>query len=123
MVGPLPHDLRATVSAMAYVLRFVQEYAVGQRERFLELEARFAEMERRRPDWPRGRRLQILAGAEPTNALIWECTFPTLEELHAALARIEADPEHAALFAEQAPLIVRARTEILEVLDLEGGAR
>jgi hypothetical protein len=103
---------------VSYVLRFVQEYAVGERERFMELEARFAEMERRREDFPTGRRLQPYAGAEPTNALIWECGFDTLGELHAALERIEADPEHADLFAQQAPCITRARTEIYQTLDL-----
>ena len=103
---------------MAYVLRFVQEYAVDERERFMELERRFAEMERRREDWPTGRRLEPYAGAEPTNALIWECAFDTLAELHAALERIESDPEHAELFAQQAPCITRARTEIYQTLDL-----
>lgn len=102
---------------MAFVLRFVQEYAVGERGRFMELEARFAAMERRRDDWPTGRRSQVHAGGEPTNALIWECVFPTLAELHAALDRIASDPEHDELFAQQAPFIMRARTEILETLD------
>ena len=103
---------------MAYVLRFVQEYAVDEPERFMELERRFAEMEQRREDWPTGRRLEPYAGAEPTNALIWECAFDTLGDLHAALDRIEADPEHADLFADQAPCITRARTEIYRTLDL-----
>jgi hypothetical protein len=103
---------------MTYVLRFVQEYAVADREAFMALEARFAEMERRRDDWPTGRRLQTYAGAEPTNALIWEASFDSLAEAQDALALIEGDEEHAALFAQQAPFITRARTEILEVLDL-----
>ena len=103
---------------MAFVLRFVQEYAVAERERFMALEARFAEMERRRDDWPTGRRLEVHAGPDPTNALIWEAEFATLAELNAALERIEADPEHADLFAQQAPCITRARTEIYETLDL-----
>lgn len=103
---------------MPFVLRFVQEYAAAERTRFLELEARFAEMERRREDWPTGRRLQTFAGAEASNALIWECRFDTLAELHAALERIATDPEHDELFAQQAPFITRARTEILETLDL-----
>jgi hypothetical protein len=103
---------------MAYVLRFVQEYRAGDRERFMELEARFAEMERRRPDWPHGRRLERAAGGEVTNALIWECGFASLAEVEEALRRIAADPEHEALFRHQAPFITRARTEILQTLDL-----
>jgi hypothetical protein len=103
---------------MTFVLRFVQEYVVAERAAFLELETRFAEMERRRPDWPQGRRLQPYAGADVTNALVWETTVASLAEAEAALAQIEGDEEHAALFAQQAPFITRARTEILEVLDL-----
>ena len=103
---------------MSYVLRFVQEYRVDDRAAFMDLEARFAEMERRRDDWPTGRRLQTHAGAEPTNALIWEATFHTLADAEAALAAVDDDPEHAELFEQQAPFITRARTEILEVLDL-----
>jgi hypothetical protein len=102
---------------VAYVLRLVQEYAVGESEAFMELESRFAEMERRRPDWPQGRRLRTLAGAEATNALIWEATFPSLADVRAALERIDADEEHGALFRRQAPYITRARTDILEVLE------
>lgn len=101
-----------------FVLRFVQEYPVGDREVFMELEARFAEMERRRPDLPRGRRLQAYAGREPTNALIWESSFPTLGDAVAALERIAADDEHEVLFRQQAPLITRACTEIYETLEL-----
>jgi hypothetical protein len=101
-----------------FVVRTVQEYPVGDREPFMELEARFAEMERRRTDWPQGRRLQVFAGGEPTNALIWESTFPTLEAALAALDLIATDDEHAALFRQQAPLITRARTEIYETVVL-----
>lgn len=100
-----------------FVLRFIQDYAIGDHEAFMELEARFAEMERRRPDWPRGRRLQAYAG-EPSNALIWESTFPTLADALAAVEQITADEEHEVLFHQQAPLITRARTEIYETLEL-----
>jgi hypothetical protein len=101
-----------------FVLRFVQEYTLGDREAFLELEARFAEMERRRSDWPQGRRMQPYAAGEPTNALIWEATFPTLTDALSALDRIESDDEHGVLFRDQARLITRARTEIYETLEL-----
>lgn len=101
-----------------FVLRFIQDYAIGDHEAFMELEARFAEMERRRPDWPRGRRMQAYAGGEPNNALIWESTFFTLADAFAAIERMAADEEHEVLFRQQAPLITRARTEIYETLEL-----
>ena len=115
MVGALPRDLRA--ADVTYVVRFVQEYAPADRDAFLELEARFAEMERRRDDWPSGVRMQPYAGSEPTHALVWESSFATLAEALEAIGRIESDAEHEALFREQAPLITRARTEIYEVLE------
>jgi hypothetical protein len=103
---------------MAFVLRFVQEYRVDERDTFMDLEARFAEMERRRDGWPVGRRLRPYAGGLPTHTLIWEHEFPTLADAQAALATIEADREHEDLFRRQAPAIVSARTEIYETLEL-----
>jgi hypothetical protein len=103
---------------VTFVVRFVQEYAPAERGAFLQLEARFAELERRRQDWPRGRRMQPYAGAESTHSLVWEASFPTLVEALEAIDRIAADEEHEILFREQAPLMTRARTEIYEVLDL-----
>jgi hypothetical protein len=103
---------------VSFVVRFVQEYAPGDRAEFLELEARFAEMERRRDDWPAGTRMQPFAGPEPTHTLVWESTFATLADALEALERVAADDEHELLFAPQARLITRSRTEIYEVLDL-----
>ncbi|MGE5227834.1 MAG: hypothetical protein ACM3OO_13245 [Planctomycetaceae bacterium] len=103
---------------MAFVLRFVQEYAASERDTFMDLEARFAEMERRREGWPVGRRLQPYAGALPTHTLIWEHGFPSLAAAEEALALIARDPEHAELFRRQAPTITSARTEIYETLEL-----
>ena len=102
---------------MTYILRFVQRYAVADRARFMALEAQFAALERRRPDLPQGRRSQPYAGREPSCTLIWECEFPTLAAVHDALARLSADPEHEALFQQQASYMAEAFTEIYEVLD------
>lgn len=104
---------------MAYILRFVQGYAVADRERFMALEEEFAAMEERREDWPKGRRYQAYAAREPTNALIWEHEFSTLAEAEEALQRIGTDPEHEELFRRQAPYITRAHTEIFETLEFE----
>lgn len=103
---------------MAYVLRFVQHYRLVDRAVFLQLESRFAALERRRDDFPKGRRLQPYAGREPTCTLIWESEFPSLAKAQEALAQIEADAEHEKLFREQAPYMTDAYTEINEVLDL-----
>ncbi|HSB17745.1 MAG TPA: hypothetical protein VLE22_25075, partial [Bryobacteraceae bacterium] len=101
---------------MAYVLRFVQRFRVSEQAAFLELENQFAELERRSEGWPRGRRMRPLSGREPGNTLIWECEFPTLEDVHAAIRTMDASPDHARLFAMQSPMMLDAWTEIHEVL-------
>ncbi len=103
---------------MAVVLRFVQRYLPKDRDAFLSLEAQFASMERSRPELPQGRRRQPLSGNRSSNTLIWECEFETLREAESALARLSADPQHEALYRQQAPFIADAVTEFDEVLDL-----
>lgn len=103
---------------MAYMLRFVQRYRIADQDAFLELERRFAELERATPGAARGRRMRPLSGREPGHTLIWECEFPTLAEVHAALDGLAGSPEHSRLFALQSPLMQDAYTEIYEILDL-----
>ncbi len=103
---------------MSYILRFVQRYRPADRAEFLRLEAKFAAMEKRRPEFPKGRRCQPYAGKEPTNTLIWECTFPTLPAAQEGLAKIESDPEHGELYRQQVPYFLDAYTEIYEVLEM-----
>ncbi len=102
---------------MAYILRFVQRYRPADRARFMALEAQFAALEKRRPDLPQGRRSQPFAGREQTCTLVWECEFPTLAAAQDALVRLDADPEHEALFQQQAPYMTEAYTEVYEVLE------
>ncbi len=102
---------------MPYILRFVQRYQPEQRAQFMELEAKFAALEQRRSDFPKGRRSQPYAGREPSNTLLWECEFPSLAEAQAALALIASDPEHETLFRQQVPYMRELYTEINEVLE------
>ncbi len=102
---------------MAYKLRFVQRYRPADRAAFMKLEAQFVALEKRRADFPRGRRWQTYAGREPTNTLIWEAEFPTLAAAQQALALLEADPEHGKLLQQQVPYFQDAYTEIYEELD------
>ena len=103
---------------MAYVLRFVQHYRPADRTVFMELESQFVALERRRNDFPKGRRLQPYAGREPSCTLIWESEFRTLAQAQEALALIEGDAEHEKLFRQQVPYMTDAYTEIDQVLDL-----
>jgi len=101
---------------MAYVLRFVQRFRVSEQEAFLELERRFAELERK-TGAPQGRRMRPVSGREPGHTLIWECELPTLAQVHSALDGLAADAEHSRLFALQSPMMLEAYTEIYELLD------
>ena len=101
---------------MSIRMRIIQRYDITKEKEFLALERQFMELERRRPDFPKGVRLKPLAATEPTNTLIWEGTFPTLDAAKRVLEFFSGDAEHEALFARQLPLFVEQRIEFYEVL-------
>lgn len=82
---------------MAFKLRFVQRFRAENEEAFLDLEKQFAELEATNPAFPEGRRYRPYIGREPTNTLIWECEFPSMEKVTEALQAIEGSSEHDAL--------------------------
>jgi len=103
---------------MAYLLRFTQQYQAAHHEEVIKLEAQFKEIERQDPEFPQGRRYQPFASGEATHTLIWECEFPSLAAVQRALEKIESDPAHTKLFAEQSVFFTGMRTEIFKMLDL-----
>lgn len=103
---------------MSYLLRFVQTFEPSAAQAFFELEAEFKELERRSPQFPQGRRSQMLSEDEPTNVLIWEGEFSSLQDVEDALKKLADNPTHTALFEKQLLLIVEMRTEIYKVLEL-----
>jgi hypothetical protein len=103
---------------MAYMLRFVQQFNPADERVFMDLEKKFAALERQAEGFPRGRRYQPYSGREPRHTLVWQCEFSTLESLNQALARLAASEEHDRLFAEVAPTMINSYTEIYEVLDM-----
>jgi hypothetical protein len=66
---------------MPYVLRFVQRYRPADEKAFLSLEAKFAALERKHRDFPKGRRFRPYAGRESVHTLVWECEFEIYEVL------------------------------------------
>ena len=95
-----------------YKLRLVQEIKKEYQDRFLELEREFVALEERDPTMPRGRRYLPVTGKEPTNTLIWEAEYETLEEAVRMLAVMEQNEEHTALLAEQIGCMRRTWTEL-----------
>lgn len=105
---------------MAYLLRFVQRIDQAHRAEFLAIERQFERFEQAH-GMPRGRRYLPVSGAQPTNTLIWECEFGTLELVTQQLAAMQAHPEHERLLAMQLPFMQESYTEIYEVFSDETG--
>jgi len=95
-----------------FKLVFIQEYGQAHQQEFLQLEEEFVRLEREHPQMPQGRRFLPYASGEPSNTLIWECWFETMEELAAARRLLDTDEVHETLYRRQLPFFVRSRTEI-----------
>ena len=102
---------------MSVTLRVVQNYDIGHEKEFLELERSFAELERRRPDYVKGKRTKPISGPEAANTLIWEGEFPNLKAAGDWLDFVSKDAEHDKLFARQQPFFNSVRIEFYENLD------
>lgn len=102
---------------MSVTLRILQQYDVRNERAFLELEKKFAQLEARRPDYPKGRRMKPISGLLPCNTLVWECVFPDIETARQALTFFEGDPAHEKLFSKQVAFFENVRIEFYENLD------
>lgn len=98
---------------MRYRLRFVQKFEKKHQEAFLHLEKKFIELEKQVPGFPRGQRFLTVSGKEPSNVLIWESDFDSMEETLQALHTIESNSLHDDLLAEQITYMSDTYTEIL----------
>jgi hypothetical protein len=102
---------------MSVTMRIIQQFDAPNENAFMELERKFAELEKSRKDFPKGTRLQPISAAEPCNTLIWQCEFPTIEAAHATLAFFNGDAAHEKLLAKQLPFFRQVRIEFLKHLD------
>ena len=102
---------------MTYILRFVQQFEPGNANAYLELEKQFKDIERVNPSFPKAKRYQPVSGAEPSNSLVWESEFESLQAIEAALKVIADDPTHTELYGKQSKFITSARTEIYKIVD------
>jgi hypothetical protein len=102
---------------VAYLLRFVQKFRESDQTAFLELEKKFIELEKTAAEFPKGKRYLPYAGREPSNVLIWESEFPTLQAVQDALDLLERDPRHEALFQQQVQFFVESHVEIYRTLE------
>jgi hypothetical protein len=102
---------------MSYKLRFVQHFKLDKTKEFLAIEKQFADLEQQSPEFPKGKRYLSVTGQEPSNTLIWECEFETLEAAQNALAFLLTDTRHEALFQTQSEFILDSFTEIYKPFD------
>lgn len=102
---------------MPYKLRFVQLFDKGASKRFLELEQSFIALEKKTPELKCGRRFVSVTGREPTNTLVWEADYDTIEAAVQALQAIESNPEHDLLLDEQVQFMRDAYVEIYRELE------
>ena len=102
---------------MSITMRVIQRFDFKQGEDFMALEKKFAEMEARREDFRKGRRIQPIAAAEARNTLIGECEFPDLASAQKALDFASGDAEHDVLFKQQQPFFEAVKMEFFRNLD------
>jgi hypothetical protein len=101
---------------MSITMRVIQRFDFKHEEDFMALERKFAELEAARDDFPKGRRMQPIAGAEWRNTLIWECEFPDLDSAQKALDFFAGDAEHDVLFRQQRPFFEGVKIEFFRNL-------
>ena len=102
---------------MAVVMRIIQRFDATRETDFFAVERQFAELEARRPDYPKGTRLQPIAAAEPCNTLVWECEFADIQSAHDALDFFHGDAAHEELLAQQLPYFRDVRIEFYQKLE------
>jgi len=86
---------------MSFKLRIVQNFDKRDSVSFLELERKFVEMEKTSQSITAGRRFIPVIGKEPSNTMVWEADFPSMEAVLEALKTMEDSDEHDKLLSEQ----------------------
>jgi hypothetical protein len=82
----------------------MQQFDATKENEFMEFEKKFAELERSRPDFPKGRRLQ--------------CEFPTIQKAYEALDFFSGDSSHEKLLKGQLPFFKQVRIEFYKNLEM-----
>jgi hypothetical protein len=102
---------------MGIVMRIIQQFNPEHENDFMILEKKFYELEKSRPDFPKGKRMQPISAHEPINTLIWQYEFTDLETAYKTLNFFKGDDQHELLFKEQIPFIKEVKIEFFKTLD------
>ena len=102
---------------MSITMRIMQQFDATHENEFMDLEKKFAELERERPDYPKGKRMQPISASEPCNTLIWQYEFPDIESAYQVLDFFSGDDAHETLFKQQLPYFKQVKIEFYKNLD------
>lgn len=102
---------------MSVTMRIMQQFDATAENEFMRLEKKFAELESKRPDFPKGKRMQPIAASEPCNTLIWQCEFPDIKAAYETLDFFNGDASHEELLKDQLPFFKQVRIEFYKNLD------
>jgi hypothetical protein len=102
---------------MGVIMRIIQQFDPCHEPEFMALEQKFDELEKKRPDFPRGKRMQPISGGEPGNTLIWQYEFPDIETAYKTLNFFSGDESHEILFRQQVAYLKEVRIEFYRTLD------
>jgi hypothetical protein len=97
-------------------MRFVQYFDKCDSKAFLDLEQEFIRLEEKTPEFKCGKRFIPIIGREPTNTMIWEAEYDSMEEAVAALKLIEENTEHDVLLDKQIKYMRDTYVEIYKEL-------
>ena len=102
---------------MGIVMRIIQQFDPSHENEFMILEKKFDELEKKRPDFPKGKRMQPVSAAEPINTLIWQYEFPDIETAYKTLDFFSGDAGHEELFRQQVIYMKQAKIEFYKTID------
>lgn len=102
---------------MGIVMRILQQFEPNHEQEFMALEKKFDELEKQRPDYPKGKRMQPISANEPVNTLIWQYEFPDIEMAYKTLDFFSGDDGHEVLFRKQVAYMKEIRIEFYKTLD------
>jgi hypothetical protein len=102
---------------MSITMRIMQQFDPTKENEFMALEKKFAELERNRSDYPKGRRMQPISASEPCNTLIWQCEFPDIAAAHEVLDFFSGDSSHEDLLRQQISYFRQVKIEFYDNID------
>lgn len=102
---------------MGIVMRILQQFDPASESEFMALEKKFDALEKARPDYPKGKRMQPISATEPANSLVWQYEFPDIETAYKTLNFFSGDEGHDELFRKQVKFMKQVKIEFYKTLD------